>query len=278
MAAWLSEHPLIFMPRTKEPAFFCTDIVPHRERSITKYERLFIDAKPYHRAIGEASTSYLYSRVAIDNILKYTNKPTFVVMIRSPVDMAVSLHEEMIYQGDEHVRSFPLAWSLQEQRERGEAVSRFCQDPQLLQYGSVCKLGEQLERLFRKVARHQVCVVVLDDLRECPAQEYRRVLKALKLRDDHRQEFPALNRSKIRRTQTLVRLRRRLGRFRERAGLPSDWFLGIRRWISSLDTIAHTREPLTPQMKAELQEYFRRDVEKLSILLQRDLTYWVENN
>ena len=41
MAAWLSEHPNIFMSPIKEPFFFCTDLIPGHPRRIIGYEGLF---------------------------------------------------------------------------------------------------------------------------------------------------------------------------------------------------------------------------------------------
>src|SRR5262245_35065298 len=67
LAAWLADHPDIFMSPTKEPHYFNTD---HKRylNSLAGYEQLFEDATDRHSAVGEASVWYLYSANAVENI------------------------------------------------------------------------------------------------------------------------------------------------------------------------------------------------------------------
>src|SRR4030042_1778226 len=71
LAAWLADHPQVYMSSAKEPHFFNTDEPHHLSRSLSKYESLFEGAGIEHRAVGEASTGYLLSQVAVSNILNY---------------------------------------------------------------------------------------------------------------------------------------------------------------------------------------------------------------
>ena len=95
LANWLAEHPRVFFSDTKEPHFFCTDGYTG-VKTLKQYEKLFEDAKPHHLAVGEGSTHYLFSKVAVPNILVYNPDARFIVCLRNPVDMAPSLHSERL--------------------------------------------------------------------------------------------------------------------------------------------------------------------------------------
>jgi hypothetical protein len=276
MAQWLGEHPAVFMSTPKEPTYFCTDLNPARPRNIEEYEQLFDPADQGHEIVGEASTGYLYSRTAVPNILEYSPDPRFLVMVRNPLEMAPALHGEQLYQGNEHVTDFAEAWALQERRIRDpdDYVRATCRDPQFLMYGPFCRLGEQLKRLYERVSRDLVRVVLLDDVKRDPRSEYLGVLAFLGIADDGRRDFPVLNRAKARRFESLNRMTRALANLRLRIG-PSYRGLGILNRISSWNRVAQARYPVTPETRVTLVDYFRDDVEQLEDLLGRDLRAWL---
>ncbi len=82
IAAWLGQHPAIFIPAMKEPNFFNTDINQppiYGVETLDEYEALFAPATTAHHAIGEASVFYLTSAVAVANILRYQPAARFIV-------------------------------------------------------------------------------------------------------------------------------------------------------------------------------------------------------
>ena len=152
LASWLAEHPEIYFSPTKEPHYFNTD---HRRflNSLQGYERLFAGATVQHRAVGEASVWYMYSAAAVANILDYAGEAKFIVMLRNPIEMAPSLHEELVFTGREDVKEFAEAWSLQDVRRNGQKLPPMVWEPKYVQYGDLCSLGVQLDRVFRLVRK-----------------------------------------------------------------------------------------------------------------------------
>jgi len=123
LAAWLADHPKVFVSAVKEPHFFNTDGL----RSITssrEFDALWVDVDDAAVAVGEASTHYLYSQEAVPRILAYNPRARFVVCVRNPVDMAPALHAERVWQGRETIRSFARAWALQDARRDGRHIPR----------------------------------------------------------------------------------------------------------------------------------------------------------
>lgn len=280
MAVWLSEHPNIYMSPVKEPHFYCSDfdvtIIPTQ----AEYDRLFKKASDQHITVGEASTSYLYSQVAVPRIEQELSGAKYIVMVRNPVEMAQSLQEEYMFLGSEHIRDFEAAWRLSADRRAGRMVTRRCPEPRWLDYQLVCKLGEHLERLFNIVPRQRVLVLVLDDIKEDPRREYLRVLNFLGVPDDGRQEFPVKNPAKERRWPRLYKATCWVGRVSRKTkqwlGIPTNRGTGILQLISNVNVKYRPRPSLPDRLRVELINYYREDVEKLSKLIRRDLSGWVQ--
>lgn len=279
LATWLADHPEIYMSPVKEPGFFSADLGQDK-LTRREYEMLFRDAPDESKAIGEASTSYLFSKVAVPAIEREIAGARYIVMVRNPIDMAYSLHEQQIVLGNEHIKDFAKAWALSEERARGQKVTSWCREPKLLDYKSVCRLGEQLQRLFRTVPQGRVLVVVLDDVKENPRREYLRVLRFLGVSDDGRTEFPVYNSAKSRQWPALrkaVLVVDKVSHSVKRAlGIPTIWGTGILHRLDSLNLRYRPRPPMPPELRAELAEYFRDDVALLSRLLERDLSDWLK--
>jgi len=113
---WLLNHPKIYMARLKEPDYFYRN---GKISSLKEYEELFNGASEGHKLVGEASGRYLYSRTAIPNLLSYVDEtPKFIVMLRNPIEMAVSLHAQRVNSLNENETKFEDAWRLQNEDGR----------------------------------------------------------------------------------------------------------------------------------------------------------------
>jgi len=277
LAKWLGDHPGIYMSPIKEPNYFNTDDKTCFVRSLRQYEALFHSARESHIAVGEASAWYLFSREAVPNILRYNPESRFIVMVRNPIEMANSLHQQELYSGNEAVKDFALAWDLQFKRARGLEIPRFCIEPKRLLYGPACKLGEQIARLYSMVPKERVLVIALDDIKENARREYLKVLEFLGVPDDGRTEFPVYNPAKTRRSpllgKAIVLFGRTAGRIKRTVGIQGG--LGILNTLNKLNTVRSPRPPLGKEMWFKLAAYFESDIELLSELLGRDLSSWL---
>jgi hypothetical protein len=271
LAAWLAEHPNIYLSPIKEPHFFNTD----HQRSLTSlkgYERLFANAGEQHRAVGEASVWYLYSSVAVKNILNYNPEARFMVMLRNPVEMAPSLHEEQVFTGRENVTDFVEAWDLQDVRRRGHHLPVMVGDPKFVQYGELCSLGAQLARLLETVPLGRVKLLLLEDVAGNPSAAYRSVLDFLGVDDDQRCEFLTHNQAKTRRWNKLVSLAWAISSTRRLLGIEHGF--GLWKRIDAMNRIERPRRPISQEMKRTLRDYFASDIGLLQSLIGRDLSHW----
>lgn len=281
LAMYLRSHPGVFMSALKEPNFFNTDMLWRGIHSQREYLDEFKFAQSSCTAIGEASAIYLFSKVAVPNILTFDSNARFIVMLRNPLEMAHSLYLQYLWAGQENQGDFRAAWELQKPRAHGKQLPILCKDPLLLQYKDICSLGTQLERLFNTVKNAKLHVVLYDDFTSNPKHVYRDVLKFLDLADDGRSIFETYNRRRKAKWSMANRLFRSVISTKECL----EHFTGIRTRFGILSLIETYNErfnaKILPQasldssFRDELAQEFREEVVLLSGLLNRDLNYWL---
>jgi hypothetical protein len=273
LASYLALHPNVFLSDPKEPHHYNSDLNHGSFKNRDKYLSLFEDTQACHSAIGEASVWYLYSAEAVNNILNDIPDARFIVMLRNPVDMAPSLHEQMVFTGYETERDFETAWALQERRRNGDSVPLWCDEPRLLLYKEACSIGEQYERVASVVPEASLLPIIFDDFKADPRSVWLTVLKFLGVQDDGRTDFPVVNAAKIRRSVFLKRLADvycKVRLFFGFRGFGSGLFSKVDAW----NTDTRVRPPLDPDFLARLKCVFHEDVMLLERCLERNLEQW----
>lgn len=270
LAAWLGEHPEVFMCDPKEPHYFSMDRPDRPPCSAAQYQRFFEGAEESIPVVAEASTSYISSKVAIRKILTYNPDARFAVCLREPAKMAISMHNQRLRTGMEDKRNFLDAWGLQDERARGKALPLLCRSRDYVRYDTLCNVGTQMERMLSVVPREKLFVTVLDDMRNDPKQVYQDILDFLCICDDGRNEFQSLNQSRSL-PRVLAVAHVAAGRVKRK--------LGIRSGTGLLDKIDYTfvksgESRVCNDVLGMLRSYFRSEVEKLEGLLHRDLSHW----
>jgi len=277
VAAWLAQHGQVFMCTPKEPFFFCTDIAAQRAaRTWEEYLRLF-DGAAGVRAVGEASTSYLRSRVAVPAILERLLGARFVVCLRNPVDMVASVHGQMVRGVREDVRDLAAALALEPARRRGERLPPGTQEPADLIYSETCALGSQLARLYDNVDRERVHLVFMDDLRTDPRRVWTNLQAFLGVDDDGRSAFAAENARAVPRFAAASRVVRGLQRAKNwvMPGRSLGIGAGLSRALERTPTAAEMA--MTPALRAYLTRRFAPEIDILERLTERDLSAWVKD-
>lgn len=283
IAHYLSEHPNVLMSNPKEPFYWSDDIkaTGHelRVRSLDEYLDLFKDANPkQHSILGEGSTNYLRSLVAVPNILKFNPDAKFIAMLRNPVDVVQAYHMEQVYIMREDQVDFAKAWALQKSREAGLIPKNLKGSDHTL-YRKIASFHNQVHRLFEIVPRDQVKIIIFDDFKENCEKEYKSVLRFLNLEDDKRDNFEPINSAHAQRwpfiakfilypPRPLVKPFKKFRRF-----LIANDFKFV-TWVKKKLNVKKNRIPIDEDLKNEIKEYFKTDIDNLGTLLDRDLSDW----
>jgi len=262
------------MPENKEPNYFCTDVQWHGHyvATLTEYEALFASAPP-HALTGEASVSYLYSKVAVGQIMAHNVNAKIIAMLRNPIEAARSMHAYQWENKLEDVADFEQAWRLQKPRLEGRHLPPRWPYPQWLQYGAFYRYTPQVRRVLAQVPRTQCLFLLFEEFFADPAHQFARVLEFLGLPPDPaRTAFPVVNMTIGVRSPRLDRLLRH----------PPPALMALRRAahavafhpmraLQRLNRVAGERPPLRESFRAELEEYFSVDLPELEQLLGRRL-------
>jgi hypothetical protein len=277
MHRYLQQHPDIFMSE-KELHFFGSDLVFTSARLTPEdYLRHFVTATG-ERRVGEAAVWYLYSKRAADEIREFCPSARVIIMLRNPVDVMYSLYCQRVYNGNENLKTFELALAAESDRKRGLSLPPNPSNLMGCFYRDSVKFTRQVQRYFFNFGRENVHVIIFDDLRNDIAGVYRHCCEFLSVDSRFRPSFPVVN-ARQRPRSALVRdllhnpppsfhwLAKALMLQRNRHG-------GYKGWLKRLNTSRTKIPAIRPELRRSLQEEFRSEVQQLSNLLGRDLTYW----
>jgi len=276
MAEYLRQHPDVFMARG-EPHFFGSDVRYNLEQ-MTEEEYLdcFSEAGNARRA-GEKSTWYLYSKRAAAEIKRFCPHAKIIIQIRNPVDMLYSLHGHLVYHsGREDIVDFEAALEAEEDRRAGLRIPKHVRFPEHLFYSEIPLYTEQIKRYVDAFMWEQIHIIVFDDLVSNTLREYRRVLRFLEVDDQFVPEFKVHNPQRPKKSILLHRVASDSWiATTARVLLPGTVRRPIGQMVSDWNTIS-TRPPMDKDVRRRLQEQFAPEVERLSELLDRDLSHWCD--
>jgi len=280
---YLKGHPEVFMSPAKEPRYFSPDLMSgsphdfHYGRDLERYLGLFSGARDEKR-LGEASVRYIYSEQAPRLIREFNPDAYIVAMVRNPIDMMYSMHNQRLSEGREPLEDFEQALAAEADRLAGRGI-RPGLNPGLAVYRPRARFGEQLPRWFETFGRARVHVIVFEEFVREPAAHFRRLLEFLDVDPGYQPEsFAAHNSSHAPRFRFIRKLTNaRLSQWLVWRALPAvagdhatrALVRGFRN--SPLNRRRATRPPLRPELRRRLQEEFAGDVARLGELLGRDL-------
>ncbi len=276
MCRYLEAHPEVFLSERKDLHFFGTDLgfVGREAETESSYLAHFHEAGSAAR-VGEASVWYLYSRRAAEEIAAYSPDARIIVMLRDPVAVMHALHSQFLLNGlgDENIEDFEQALEAEADRLQGRRLPPHNRLPETLQYRTVVRFSEQLQRYLDVFGPERVHVLLQDDLKEDVQSAYRDVLRFLEVDPDFQPDLGRVNSNKVVRSKAL---RQAIAWTPSGAKelLPSGLRGRLRKGLRRLNSRHAKRGPLDPALQARLQAELLPEVEALESLLQRDLSGW----
>lgn len=275
LAYYLRQHPGVFIPGRKEPHYFGKDLNGWRPFSgVEEYLALFEDAGG--RLCGEASTWYLYSHSAAEEIHDHNPQARIIVMVRDPVDVIASLHNQLLHDGyHEDLEDLAAALAAEPDRRAGRRIPASCRRPEALQYTEVVRFAPQIRRYHETFGADRVHVVVFDDLRTRTLGVYRAVLDFLSVDTAFVPDLEIRNRSKRTRSRRLHAAMRSPVMRRLARVAPESTRTTVRNTVQRVNTQFAPRAPLDRAVEMRLRDRLAPEVRALEELLDRDLSAWL---
>jgi len=293
---YLDQHPDIYMSPIKEPNFFADEVrvanfsdefqnrAAQRQQELRRflagpmtercsagpvenwedYVRLFENVRG-ERAIGEASVCYLWSPTAITNILARVPTAKFVIVLRNPIDRALSQYRHMLSFAQR-----PMTFTEHVQTALASQSTQFSEVYPFLRFGIY---GEQLERLFHGVPRERVGVWFYEDYSSNPRGMLKEMFRFLGVDEQFEPDFSERHmEARVPRSYAANKLLRggHLARM-IRTTVPQRIRVGLRTIFFQ----PRSAVVMTDADCSLLADYYRTDVLKLSALLGRDLSAWL---
>lgn len=280
LAYYLAQHPGICFSSVKEPFYFCTDFPQRRVvRSAKDYQKLFSPTAP-HQINGEGTACYIYSKTAITQIIKNNPRAKFIILIRKPTDLVVSLHSNQLRALDESEQSLKSAWNIQAERRKGRNIPKRCREPFFLQYREVALQGKYIQQLLDLVPRDQILIHQLDELIKKPASTYNSALSFLGVdpvftpdfnQHNQRMEFKSGVKGALGKKLASLTRNSTLQRLKHKVGIQN---LNIEQFIKKKFMHTGTQRTEDHEFRNMLKHTFDDDLNLLSSLTSIDLSHW----
>ena len=287
VAKALGRHPDIFMSDPKEPSYFLyTQDNPYGLDPETRVSRpedylaLFAQGEG-KKILGEASPLYIYAPHVADELAQFNPQSRIMAILRNPIERACSMYL-FWHQYDRRAQLTPH--DFREKFNRGMLshvpVGEARRQMEMLKsFGYYCKL---LQPYYKVFSRDRVLVMAHEDLRRDGASFSQQVLTFLEvdssvplmitrenitLEPRNRELQYWLNHAVSSRPRELLK---RLVGFYPRTKALRDAFNRMNQ------KAAATAQFLSDELHREMIETYREDINRLSDLVGRDFTPWLE--
>ena len=293
---YLDQHPDVYMSPVKEPHYFAEEIRidnisprwqdwaqqedallqlylrgPMKEKQFggivtnwTDYLKLFKNVNG-EKAVGEASVCYLWSKTAADNIASAVPGAKIIMMLRDPIDRAFSQYKQAVVRG-------LIGTSFREQLRKRiyNKSDQFELMNPFLEFGLY---SEQVKRYITRFPRENLRIYLYEEYKQHPTSIISDIFSFLTVNS---QFSPDMSERHLEPTlpkfKWLTFTLKKYGAWSAlKTIVPHDLVPTVKKWAS--------RDKQTTLDRADrlsLQIYYREDVLRLSDLIERDLSRWLE--
>lgn len=281
---YLKQNPQIYMPSgfQKEPDFFAlegekldypgprgTFVMKNRVTDLTSYQALFDDVTT-EKAIGEASTLYIYSEKAPHRIKHYIPDAKIIAILRDPAERAFSHYLYWTSQGFEPDTDYNFDKALAAESDRIQAG--WSHNWHYVQRGFYY---QQLKRYYDLFNREQIKVVLYEDLIRDRVGLCEQLFDFLEVDTSWEPKVNrVVNKTEVPKNNTLNFLLNRPNFAKSIAKkiIPAS----IRKPLAEKLKQQNKGKPkLSKKTRSQLIDVYRDDILQLQDLIHRDLSSWL---
>jgi hypothetical protein len=260
---YLTQHPDIFLPKTKEPHYFCPDMAEALQiehvRSEQEYLKLFESANAT-QLLGEASSGYLRAPEAPQRIKQKSPAAKIIILLREPGERAFS-HYLMRWRSGGFQFSFSEGLANYGQHKRQFHIF----EQAVLEPGFY---GAQVSRYIEHFGHEQVKLIVAEDFFTNPKAMVKEVLAYLGVSEELEvDEFKPHNdylepRGKL--SLLFLRHKRHLRFLRRWIPAQLKWNI-VRKYFNK----PAEKPALTPAQRQQLNAVYAEDIRQLRRIMNR---------
>ena len=277
---YLDQHPEVYMSPVKEPNFYFLEGVADqiRGRASRAWLKTCVATRKQYlalfrgvtdeKAIGEASVFYLSRDIAARAIHRDVPRARIVAALRHPVERAYAAYLGARLAGTERAASFR------------EALDRDVERPPSTWYSGRYRYDglyyEHLSRFYSLFDRERIHIHLFEDFTTDPRRVVQGIFSKLGVDTSFEPD------TSIRHNPTGV-IRNPLAHWIWSRSRPIRYRLR-KHLTAKVRDLAFPlfarsgleRPPIPEEIRAELGEYYRPDIERLQDLIDRDLSHWLD--
>lgn len=275
--SYLEQHPQIYVPEIKEPGFFMLEGTTLKNPYSTTnfaiydldtYQSLFDGVEPHHIAVGEATTGYLSSEGVPQRIQHYSPDAKLFAILRNPIERAYSEWQLLVRAGREKL-SFEEAC----RKEVMTPLTDLPWNPDEIKYIRKGMYYAHLKRFYDTFDASQITVFLHEEWLNDQQETLRTIFNTLGVDETFQgEEQMEHNVGGIPKNALAYKVVFGSDRVKKigKMIIPTKRRKQIRKAF-----LNRSKEGLTPEIRRELVEVYRSDVESLEGLIGRDLSHWL---
>ena len=272
---YLNQHPNIFMCSPKEPHFLINKEIGEKRiaSGVIKLEeyKLLFENQSQRKYRGESSVMYLlFSKISIANIKKYlSNDVKIIIMLRNPVERA--------YSGYLHVKRYNVMEDLSFEDALKQTEKRYVNTFEMTPASRYLELGMYYEQVkaFSDAFKH-VHIIIYDDYKTSFEEEMKKAFSFLGVEsmmiNTDQQYMVGGWQWKSERMKKLMMPPNILKTIIKYMLPVKALRIAIWRFLQKGNT--QKVEKINPETEQYLKLYYKDDVKKLAVFLNRNLKNW----
>ena len=228
------------------------------------------------KRVGQKRGDYLSCPWAAERIKKFSPNAKIIMTLRNPIDVMYSLHATMLYRETvEDIEDFGEALKMEEERKKkyGYKVIPKKYHPHML-YRETVRYSQQVKRYFELFGEENVKVTIFDEYIKNKSSTLRDILKFLDVDEDFEIKHVNTNAGRKYRSRT-IHSAVMTNKFGVRGVLRN--IPGSAKIYRKINNSEFKRKTLEPSLRKSLQDDLKKEIDELSLMLKKDLSYWYKN-
>ena len=198
------------------------------------------------------------------------------MILRNPIDVMYSLHATMLYRETvEDIEDFGEALKVEKVRKEknGHKVIPTKYHPHML-YRETVRYPQQVKRYFEHFGEKNVKVIIFDEYIKNKSAILRDILNFLDVNEDFEIKHVNANAGRKYRNRT-IHSAVMTNKFGVRGVLRN--IPGSAKIYRKINNNEFKRKTLEPSLRKSLQYDLKKEIDELSLMLKKDLSYWYKN-
>lgn len=228
------------------------------------------------KRIGQKRGDYLSCPWAAERIKKFSPNAKIIMILRNPIDVMYSLHATMLYrEAVEDIEDFGEALKIEKIRKKkfGYKVIPTKYHPHML-YRETVRYSQQVKRYFELFGEKNVKVIIFEEYIKNKSKVLQDILKFLDVDENFEIKHVNTNAGRKYRNRAIhsAMMNNKFGIRGMLRNIP-----GIAKIYRKINNSEFKRKPLNFDLKKSLQEDLKKEIDELSLMLKKDLSYWYKN-